>query len=76
MHDTPASVRDHHIRRAYCLATRLSFAEQTQHPQRLLQPVKIGVVVCFAEEAAFAVVSTLHKVQRYAIKMYPRKVAA
>ena len=38
--------------------------------QRFTQPVKIGVIVLFAEKARFAVVSTLHDVQRYAIKVY------
>jgi hypothetical protein len=31
--------------------------------------VEIGVVVSFAEEAEFAIVSTLHNVQQYAIKV-------
>jgi hypothetical protein len=36
------------------------------------QPVKIGLVVFFTEEAGFAVMSTLHDVQGDAIKMDAR----
>ena len=39
--------------------------------QRFVQPVQIGMVVFFAEEAGFAVVTALHDVQRYAIKVNP-----
>ena len=37
--------------------------------KRLAQPVKIGLVVFFAEEAGLAVMSPLHDVQRNAIKV-------
>ena len=37
--------------------------------QGLAQPVKIGLVVFFAEEAGFAVMPALHDVQRHIIKM-------
>ena len=40
--------------------------------ERLAQPVKVGLVVFFAEEAGFAVMPALHDVQRNIIKMDAR----
>lgn len=40
--------------------------------KRLAQPVKVGPVIFFGEEAGLTVVSALHDVQRYAIKVDAR----
>jgi hypothetical protein len=40
--------------------------------QRIAQPVEVGPIILFAEEARFAVVPALYDVHRYAIKMDAR----
>lgn len=37
--------------------------------QRFVQPVQVSVIVFIAKETRFAIVSPLHDVQGYAIKM-------